>query len=100
MLNQVVPPRAFLARRGHNLPHGIQLVIAGKDHRFFFNPSLSPLAVINFFLGLLDKHEMAQNIEEAIALEHFFPEVAGAVARGVLWIACAALHLAGMAASV
>src|ERR1019366_3690919 len=50
--------------------------------------------------GLLDEHEVAENVQKAVALEHFFPEVSSTVPRGMLWVPGPALHFAGMAASV
>ncbi len=43
---------------------------------------------------------MPEDVEEAVALEDVFPEVPGAVAGRMLRVACAALHLARMAAAV
>ena len=43
---------------------------------------------------------MAENIEEAFELEHFFPEVARPVTGFVLRIARATLHFAGMTSAI
>ena len=70
-------------------------MIAGEDHGF-----VDAAPGMAFFFLLLDEHEVAEDVEEAVAFQHFLPEIAGAVARGVLRVASAALHLAGVAASV
>ena len=43
---------------------------------------------------------MAEDVEKAVAFQYFLPEIAGAIARGVLRVASAALHFAWVAASV
>ena len=75
-------------------------MVAREDHRFLGDAPLAALAVVDLLFLLLDEHEVAEDVEEAVALEHLLPEVAGAVAGRMLRVARAALHLAGMAAAV
>ena len=100
VLDQVVPARPLAAGRRHELPHGIELVVAREDQRFLGDASLAALAVVDLLLLLLDEHEVAEDVEEAVALKHLLPEVARAVARRMLRVAGAALDLARMAAAV
>src|SRR5207245_3020981 len=51
-------------------------------------------------LVLLHEHEAAEDVEQAVALQHLFPQIAGAIARGVRRVAGAAFDRAGMAAAV
>ena len=100
MLDQIVFAGAFLRPHTHNFAHRIELVIAGEDHGFFFNTPLPALAIVSLFFAFLDEHEMAEDIEKAVALQHLFPEVSAAVSGRMLRIARSALHLAGMAAAI
>ena len=75
-------------------------MVTREDHGLVDDAPSTALVVFALFLFLLDEHEMAEDVEEAVALQHFLPEIAGAVARGVLRVASAALHLAWVAASV
>ena len=100
MLDQVVVARPFAARRGDDLAHRVELVVAREDHRLLGDAPLATLAVVDLLLLLLHEHEVPEDVEEAVALEHVFPEVARAVAGRMLRVAGAALHLARMAAAV
>ena len=100
MLDQVVPARPLTSRRGDDLPHRVELVVAREDHRFLGVAPLAALAVVDLFFLLLHEHEVPEDVEEAVALKHALPEVACAVARRMLWVAGAALHFARMAAAV
>src|SRR6266446_4005163 len=100
MLNEVVAARPLAARRSDDLPDNVELVVAREDHRLLSNPALAALAVVDLVLLLLHEHEVPQDVEETVALEHVLPEVAGAVAGGILWVALAALHLTRMAAAI
>ena len=93
-------PGPSLASAGDDLPHRVELMVAREDHRFPDHPPLSAVAVVDLLFPLLDEHEVAEDVEEAVALEHLLPEVAGAVAGRMLRIARAALYLARMAAAV
>ena len=57
---------------------------------------MSAAAVIHFLLLLLEENEVAENIEKALELEHFFPEVARAIAGFVEGVSRAADDLAGI----
>src|SRR5579862_1383917 len=98
MLDQIVLAGSLPARCRDDLANRIKLVVAGEDHRFLHDPPLPALAIVNLVLGLLDEHEVAENIEEAVALQHFFPKVARAVARRMLRVPGTALHFSRMTA--
>ena len=100
VLDQVVPPRAFLASRRDDLPHRIELVIAGEDHGLCGDAPLTTLAVLGLLLPGLDEQKMPKDVEKAVAREHVQPEVAGAVAGGMLRVAGAAFNLARLAAAI
>src|SRR5205085_2454561 len=100
MLDQVVAARAFAARGVDDLVHGIQLVEARKDHRFFSDQSGGAAGVVDLLLGRLDEHEVRQDAEETVSGQHVFPEITRAVPGRVLWVAGAALDLARVAATV
>src|SRR5256886_13209491 len=57
---------------------------------------ISALAVVHLLFFLLDEHEVAKDVEEAVELHHLFPKITRAVARSVLRIPCAALNFAGI----
>ena len=100
MLDQIVVARPFAPRRGDGLPHRVELVVARKNHRLLGDAPLTALAIVDLLLSLLQEHEVPKDVEEAVALEHVFPEVARPVAGRMLRIAGAALNLAWMAAAV
>src|SRR3569833_3799184 len=90
----------FGACRCDDLPHGIQLVVAREDHGLFADASLPTLSVVNLLLALLNEHEVAEDVQKAVPLEHVLPKVTGAVATRVLRVSCSALHLARVAPTV
>ena len=100
VLDQVVPAGALFARRGDELPHRVELVVAGEDQGLPRDPPRSPLAVVHLLVLRLDEHEVAEDVQEALAFQHLFPEIARAVSGRVPRIAGAAAHLARMAAAV
>ena len=61
---------------------------------------LTAFPVIDFFFPLLHEHEMAENVEEAVTLQHLFPEITGPITRRMLRVAFAALHFTGMTAAI
>ena len=85
VLNQVVGSGAALAGVGHEFPHAIKLVIAREYHGFF----LDSLPTEFLFLDL-QVNEPCQNIQEAVTLQHRFPQIRGLAAAGVFRIACPA----------
>ena len=100
VLDQVAPAGALCARHGDELPHRVELVVAGEDQGLPGDPPRPALAVVRLLVLRLDEHEVAEDVEEALAFQHFLPEIAGAVSGRVLRIAGAAAHLARMAAAV
>ena len=79
MLNQIGMTCAFLSGGFNQQVHGLQLVIARENQGF--------LGVRAHGLGLFDLHKATQNQQHTIALQHFFPQIAGAVAVRVGWVA-------------
>ena len=82
MLNQVVLPDAARSGVGFELPHGVKLVVAGKNHRLFADfPST------DFLLFNLEMDEASQNVEQGVSLPDLLPKVGGLVAVRVFRIA-------------
>ena len=100
VLDQVVLSRSFIASSCNDLPHRIELVIAWEDHDFFCDQPLTTLVVVDLFLLLFHEHEVPEDVEKAVTLEHVLPEVAGAVTGWMLWVAGSAFNLARLAAAV
>src|SRR5206468_4770833 len=71
-----------------------------EDHRFLDHAFLAAFAVINFFLFLLDEHEVTENVEKTVALQNLFPKIPGAIAGGMLRVARTALDFAGVTSAV
>src|SRR5205823_1127381 len=63
-------------------------------------PSMPSPAVANLLFFLLDKHKVAENVEEAFPFEHFFPKVSRAIAGWMLGITSPTPDLPGMAAAI
>ena len=91
--------RPLFTGRGDQLGHRIELVVAREYDRLApFDPG--PSAAFHLLLALLGEDVGAQDVEEALAFEHFLPEVAGGVAGRMLGVAHAAADGAGVAAAV
>src|ERR1039458_1284689 len=75
-------------------------MVAWEDHRLLSHQSMSAPAVVHLFLLLFEEHKVTEDVEEAVELKDFLPEVTRAVAGLVLGIPRAADDLAGMAAAV
>ncbi|HEX7960573.1 MAG TPA: hypothetical protein VF493_11680, partial [Terriglobales bacterium] len=75
-------------------------MVARKDHLFLRNDPVSAFAVGSLVLAACDEHEVAEDVEEAVALQYFLPEVACAIARRVGRVSSPALHLAGVASAI
>src|SRR3990172_13161684 len=85
MLNKIVVTRSFVPRIYHHLSDRIKLVIARKDHSFF----LDSLIAKSLFLNL-KMDEPCQDIQEALTLKRFFPEVSGLIATRIIRVPCTA----------
>src|ERR1017187_6376089 len=85
MFDQVVLPRAVLAGMRDQAPHGIELVIARKNH----------LALAGFFAIFVDlvpiHQEVVQNLQQRVPAPDLFPQVCGLEAVGVRRIAGGAI---------
>ncbi len=75
VLDQVVVTDALGPGGIHERPHSLKLMVAGKDHRV----RLDLAALVVALLLDLEMDEPRQQIEEAVPLEHFFPEVRRAI---------------------
>jgi len=62
MLDQIVAAGPLLARAGHLLAHGIQLMVARKNHILPCHQALPALAVVDLDIVLFHKQKVAQNI--------------------------------------
>src|SRR5439155_9440461 len=100
VLNEVVAARPFASCRYDQLPHRVKLMVARENHLLIRDPTMPPTAVIHFFLFLFEKHEVAENIEEAFELKHLLPEVTCAIARLMDWISCTTDDLAGVTSAI
>ena len=87
VLNQIVGAYTVLTHINHNLSHHIVLVVAGEDH-LFFGDGFANTVLDHFLLFLHEGNEAVNEIQQAVTLQHFFPEVAGGVAVRILGIAC------------
>src|SRR5438270_425021 len=100
MLDEIVPSRPFLTARRNELSHGVELVITRKDHRFLRHPAMAAPAIVHLLLLLLNKHKVAENIEETVELEHFLPKISRTIARFVLGVARPTDDLPWMATAI
>src|SRR5437588_11447623 len=75
-------------------------MIARKHHRFRNHSLLPAFTVIDFLFLFLHEHEMAEHVEEAVTLQHLFPEITGPITGGMLRVSFAALHFTGMTAAI
>src|ERR1017187_5175851 len=100
MLNEIIPSRPFSTGCRHELAHRVELVVTRENHRLLRHPAMTASAIVHLFLFLFDKHEVAENIEEAVKPEHLLPEIARAIAGLVLGIACPANDLSRMTAAI
>ena len=79
VLNQVVMPHALFARRLNEPSHSVELMVAREDHRLDLD---LPTAVVSLLLGLqVDKAR--EQVQKAVAPEHFLPQVSRPVAAAV-----------------
>src|SRR5438105_15949365 len=100
VLDQVIAAGALASCRRDQFAHGVALVVAREDHRLGDDAPLAAGAVVDFLLVLLDEHEAAEDVEQAVALQHLFPQIAGTVPRRVRRVAGTAFDRTGMAAAV
>ena len=75
MLDKVVVPYAFAACRVHQHAHRFELVVAGEDHGLCLDLAAPMVA----FLVGLQVDEAGEEVEQAVALQHLFPQVRRAV---------------------
>ena len=71
MLDQVVAPHALPARGVHEQPHRLELVVAGKDHGLRLDLGAPVVAL----LVDLQVDEAGEDVEQAAALQHLFPQI-------------------------
>ena len=79
MFDQGVVPHAFLPRHCNQLTHRLKLVVARKDQALRLG--FAPLVVSSFLT--LQVQETRQQIQQAAALQHLFPEIGGSVVAPV-----------------
>ena len=75
MLDEVVVAHALPARGVDQHPHRLKLVVAGEDHGFHLDFGASVVA----FLVDLQVNEAGEDVEQAVALQHFFPQICRSV---------------------
>src|SRR4051812_34255220 len=98
MLNQIIVTWSFVPRRCHEFSHGIELVIARKNHCFNDDSFLTAFAIVDFLFLFLREHEMAEHVEEAVTLQHLLREIPAATMGRLLWFALPAFHFTGISA--
>ena len=75
-------------------------MVAREDHFFSGHPLFAASSVIHLLFIFFDKDKVPKNVQKAVALQGFLPEVTAAVTAGVLRVARAALNLPRLAAPV
>ena len=89
MLDQIVFAGTVLLYICQHLPHNIVLMVAGEDH-FFFDDDFGHAILHHFFLFLDVGDKAVDQVQQAITLQHFFPQITGAVAIRIDRVACTA----------
>ena len=82
-------------RATDQFPNRVELVVARENHRLSRSPAMFAASIVHLLILLFDEHEVPEDVEEAVALEHLLPEVAGAIAGRMLRIASAAVICPG-----
>lgn len=99
MLNQIVGTDTVFSHISHDLTYHIVLVVAREDHLFLGDSFCN--TVLDYFLFFLHKgNETVDEVEQAVTLQHFLPEVACGIAVGILGIACTASNTSTIGALV
>ena len=75
MLDEVAVPHALAAGGVHQHAHRFELVIAGEDHGL----RLDLASLVVAFLVDLQVDEAGEEVEQAVTLQHLFPQVGRAV---------------------
>ena len=75
VLDEVVVPHTLAARGVHQHAHRLKLVVARKDHRL----RLDLAALVVALLVDLQVDEAREEVEQAVPLQHLFPEVRRAI---------------------
>ena len=75
MLHQGIVPDALATRGVHEKAYGFELVVAREDHVL----DLHLASLIVAFLFHLQVYEARQQVEQAVPLQHLFPQVRSAV---------------------
>ena len=75
MFDEVVATHALAARGVHQRAYRLKLVVAREDHRL----CLHLAALILAFLVGLQVDEAGEKVEQAVTLQHLFPQVCRAV---------------------
>ena len=91
VLDKIVSSRSVGRHIFQQLPHHVQLVIAGKNQRFLFDQFLSVVRHPFLFFLDLQMDKLLQNIHHAVLLKDLLPEVGRGVAVRVWRIALAAV---------
>src|SRR5690348_616518 len=86
MHDQVVVSRSFGLSSGFDLPHRIELMVAGENEVLPPNELAADLALVNFQV-----YESVQDVEETVPLQNLFPQVGSLVASWIVRIARASM---------
>ena len=89
MLDEVALSNAVCFNVRNNLLYHVILMVTGEDELFFLN-NLGGRALRYFFLFLDVGNKTVNQIEQAITLQHFFPQIRGGVSVGIYRVALAA----------
>src|SRR5947207_1365575 len=71
MLNQIIVTWSFVPRSYHDFSHGIELVIARKNHCFSDDSFLSVFAIVDFLFLFLHRSDAGRMLRVAFAALHF-----------------------------
>ena len=91
MLDQIVVPDTVRRHIGQQLPHHVQLMVAGKNQRLLSDSLHGAIWEPLFLLLHLQMDELLQDIHHAVSLKDLLPEVGRGVAVRIWRIALAAV---------
>ena len=83
VLDKIVAPRAVHLGGRDQPADGVELMVAGEDHRLALH-SASAARVLDLLINAIDEDVRAKDVKEPPSLKDFLPEVTSAVPGGML----------------
>ena len=74
VLNQIIGADTILSDIRKNLFHYIVLVVTRENH-LFLNDSLADTVFDDFFFFFYEGNKTVDQVEQAVTLQHFFPQI-------------------------